>query len=649
MKKRILSAVLAVIMVLASVLSVFAETSTSVNITGAFNANSGDEALGSGDFDVTYTFTNKSLDTSANWNNFAVELFDTAGNFITMRADCYGVGAGTGAYNDDLGTWGGTVTTTWTGIPADWAAFRTTMANANVTVNVVRTGNVLTFTYDIVGASTYHIVGTTPEIADLADELSIHLSGEKVTLENITFTKNERVDDEEEGETVDITAGFSAHSEDIALGAGDFDVTYTFTNKSKDTTLNYANFAVELFDTVPNFVTMRADCYGVGSGAYQDDLGTWGGTVTTTWTGVPADDAAWATFRATMADADVTVNVVRTGNVLTFTYDIVGASTYHIVGTTPAIADLADELSIHLSGEQVKLTNITFEKKEIVEDEGETVDITAGFSAHSEDVALGAGDFDVTYTFTNKSKDTTLNYANFAVELFDTVPNFVTMRADCYGVGSGAYEDDLGTWGGTVTTTWTGIPTDWDAFRATMADADVTVNVVRTGNVLTFTYDIVGASTYHIVGTTPAIADLADELSIHLSGEQVKLSNIVLTINEVATPVADIATTYAQKSETGADVRFITEFSADVYDNLASVEAMGVKISKNGGAEVDFATEYVTESVQLGISGSDFEGAFASIITNYDKTATYELTPYYTIGGETVFGETVTIDSTVIG
>ena len=51
-------------------------TSDIVDIDTGFTNKSGDEYL-SGNFDVRYTFTNKTKDSSANWFNFAVEIWDT--------------------------------------------------------------------------------------------------------------------------------------------------------------------------------------------------------------------------------------------------------------------------------------------------------------------------------------------------------------------------------------------------------------------------------------------------------------------------------------------------------------------------------------------------------------------------------------------
>ena len=188
MKKKFFVAACVATMVMGCAMTANA-TTADVDITGGLgSANTGDEAV-TGNFDVTYTFHNASHDTSANWNNFAVEVFGE-GYGITARADAFAVG-----YNGAetvLGGWGDNPiapTTTWTGLPADWTVWAAGMADADVTVNVKRSGNVLTFTYDIkAGGTDYHFVGVTPEIPNLAETLNIHLTGEKVKLTDITFT-----------------------------------------------------------------------------------------------------------------------------------------------------------------------------------------------------------------------------------------------------------------------------------------------------------------------------------------------------------------------------------------------------------------------------------------------------------------------------
>ena len=190
MRKKLLTVALAATMAVSSVFSAFAATAD-VDITGGLGSgNTGDEAV-TGEFDVTYTFKNSSHDTSQNWFNFAVEVYGE-GYGITARADAFAVG-----YNGAeavLGGWGDNpipASTTWEGQPEDWATWAAGMADADVKVNVKRTGNSLKLTYDITaGGQDYKFVGTTPEVAGMPDALNIHITGEKVNITNVKFTNN---------------------------------------------------------------------------------------------------------------------------------------------------------------------------------------------------------------------------------------------------------------------------------------------------------------------------------------------------------------------------------------------------------------------------------------------------------------------------
>lgn len=346
MRKKLFAVALAAVMTVTSAFSVFAAT-TDADITGAFTPNTGDETV-TGDFDVTYTFNNASYDTSANWNNFAVEVFGT-GVGITARADMYAWG-----YN---GLTLDNATIQWTGYPDNWETWAAGMDNAEVTVNVKRTSNVLTLTYDIVGSNGYtsHIVGQLPEI-DLPDTLGVHLTGEKVKLSNVTFTRNTETPAPETTE-LDITGYMTASTAGNKV-TGDFDVTYTFKNASKNSINNWCNFIVRVEGSNGKAVA-RADAYGWGYDGWETSLGGFDDDKTTVW---ELNGLDWGQWAPGMASADVTVNVKRTGNVLTFTYDITGSNMYksHIVGTTAEITDLPDTLTLYLSGEDVKLSNITF-------------------------------------------------------------------------------------------------------------------------------------------------------------------------------------------------------------------------------------------------------------------------------------------------
>ena len=129
-----------------------------------------------GNFKLVYTFNNATTDTSANWNNFVIQVWGF-GFGINARADKFGSG-----YNctDPGFTWESNV-------EINWDTFKTDMQNADVTVTIKRNDKVITFTYDIVALgsnNTYHIVGTTQSLT-MPYTLKAHLTGEKVKLSNI--------------------------------------------------------------------------------------------------------------------------------------------------------------------------------------------------------------------------------------------------------------------------------------------------------------------------------------------------------------------------------------------------------------------------------------------------------------------------------
>ena len=189
MKKKFFAVALATTMTVSTVMTASAETVNAIDITNAFSANTGDESV-TGDFDVTYTFHNATMDTSANWNNFILEIFDGAGEFVTLRADAFGWTAGSWTLGGDTVENAGK-NPLWTVQPEDWTAWAAVMTDADVTVNVKRTGNVLDVQYDMKDASNAYQFNTVVTVnEDLPETLNMHLTGEKVSLKDIKFTDN---------------------------------------------------------------------------------------------------------------------------------------------------------------------------------------------------------------------------------------------------------------------------------------------------------------------------------------------------------------------------------------------------------------------------------------------------------------------------
>ncbi len=182
-------------MVLGSAFSALAETVSSVEIPTGFAANTGEEKL-SGDFDVTYEFHNASQDTTSAWFNFIVEIWGAKFG-ATLRADAYGWSYNESTKVDAEPAAEGEWTLAWSGQP-NWDEFKEKMADADVVVNIKRAGNNISLKYDIAaGDTTYAINGEISAYA-LPEELSMHITGEKVNLTNVTFTVNPAEEDSSE-------------------------------------------------------------------------------------------------------------------------------------------------------------------------------------------------------------------------------------------------------------------------------------------------------------------------------------------------------------------------------------------------------------------------------------------------------------------
>lgn len=220
MKKKFLAFGLAAAMVLGSTFGAVAETASSVEIDAGFSANTGEEKI-SGDFDVTYEFHNASQDTASAWFNFIVEIWGAKFG-ATLRADAFGWSYNESKMVDVKPAAEGEWTLTWAGQP-NWDEFKVNMADADVAVNIVREGNNISLRYDITaGSATYAITG---EIAaySLPDELSMHITGEKVNLTEVTFTDNNAEEDtsEEDSSEEESTSRNSAQGGDEETSSSD--------------------------------------------------------------------------------------------------------------------------------------------------------------------------------------------------------------------------------------------------------------------------------------------------------------------------------------------------------------------------------------------------------------------------------------------
>jgi len=192
MRKKILAVALAATMVVSSALTAFAATASEFSGT-VWVDNTGDEEL-EGNFDITYTFNNKTSGTN-NWDNFIIEFWsdsvsngDTGKGFMSVRSDAHGWFAE--GWKTD--TQGDLTSDLWTKAPEnfdDWAA---TMADADVTINAKRAGETITITYAIAGKNgkSYDLELSATNSVGFGDKIKVHLTAENCKLASIVFKNN---------------------------------------------------------------------------------------------------------------------------------------------------------------------------------------------------------------------------------------------------------------------------------------------------------------------------------------------------------------------------------------------------------------------------------------------------------------------------
>ena len=167
-------------------------TVESIDITSFASANSGEESIAD-DFEVQYTFTNKSkLGNVAgevgneNHFNYIVEFFDGTGNYLSVRPDNFGWYAKDCSWKND----GSTISY---GEDVQWEEYRESMKNASVKVTIKRENKKITITNDIQDnkdvSKKYKLIQTC-EIKNMPDTIKMHLIGEQVSLTNIKLVDN---------------------------------------------------------------------------------------------------------------------------------------------------------------------------------------------------------------------------------------------------------------------------------------------------------------------------------------------------------------------------------------------------------------------------------------------------------------------------
>ena len=154
--------------------------------------------------------------------------------------------------------------------------------------------------------------------------------------------------------------------------AGDFDITYSFTNASTgsvtQTTTNddgneetteigyYYNYAIELCDGSSKYIDLRADDTGWTRGC--DDAAF-------TYQTAYADFTSWSDWQKLMeSGATCTVRVIRTGDnfffITTASGTVNGTSVSYTFASFVTVSDFGDSIYVYLMGEQCTLSGITY-------------------------------------------------------------------------------------------------------------------------------------------------------------------------------------------------------------------------------------------------------------------------------------------------
>ncbi len=370
-----------------------------LSITTGFSANSGNETI-SGDFDVQYTFTNKTKSTEQNYFNFIIEIFDSNGG-ITDRADHFGWFYGEHGEGKDetTGKDKDGSSHTWEDIAIDWEAFKESMKDADVVVDVSRRDKVVTISYTITDnkdKTKVYKMKDTVTFGTLEDSVSMHITGENVDLSNIKLEDktnsgaNDGSDTDTEtkafgentADSVNIVGGYgSANSGDESI-TGDFEVEYSFTNKTNNASEAWFNYGIEIFSN-GNYISTRADNFGWFAGNWNGDGSsmTWGDGL-----------ASWDDFKNSMKNASVKVTIKREDQKVTVINNIVdnndSSKTYKFTATCE-MKNLPNTISMHLTGEQVSLSNIKLVDKTDRDDDTPTTpqeisasDVTAKYNEY---------------------------------------------------------------------------------------------------------------------------------------------------------------------------------------------------------------------------------------------------------------------------
>ena len=191
------------------------------------------------------------------------------------------------------------------------------------------------------------------------------------------------------------------------------------------------------------------------------------------------------------------------------------------------------------------------------------------------------GDFDITYSFHNKSNNGTTNWENFIFELTDGKGKWQTYRAD-YILASEVFG----------VAQFTGID-NWDNFVADMnKGANVTVRAVRAGDKLQVDYviDVDDSETVYnvsIPGSAAVGKEVSETLYTHITGQNVEITNIALKYNAAG----ENFTCTPKDLVVGSDVTF--KVTPDAGYSVKSVKYAGEALTADAEGNYKIPYNYI--------------------------------------------------------
>lgn len=319
----------------------------------------------------------------------------------------------------------------------------------------------------------------------------------------------------------------SVNSGDESL-TGDFKVKYTFTNKTKNSTLNYDNYVTVIYSGEEH-AWVRADNFVLLGGTWEKD----GSAVT--YGNAPANDNEWAEFREVMKDANVTVTIERSGQRLTITNDIVSNSdsnkTYQFIEVCK-MKNLPDTVNVHMSGEYVDLSNITA-VEEKVDDEfntSDTLEFNGWWEKHSYGEEVTSEKKTVEFKSKSDANATAVHQTPTLVVYYgdenkvngEGYKEVFVNRSDMYGWSENANTNvtDALTEAGFEYTKGTALPdAEWLAANRNGVDVSFTSQIVDGNAVITF-------NNASVTSTLKFKADTSKKLYVSVTGERCRVKGL---------------------------------------------------------------------------------------------------------------------------